>query len=73
MSISLKSSKKKTKLMTSSRDDNVIKKLFHIAYNTRTTIVFMVSGRSSLYLFWLLSLPRSFFVSKSVYPAADLN
>ena len=56
-------------MMSPSDDQDITKKMFK-AYNTRTTIVFLVSGRSSLYIFWLLSLPRYRFVSKSVYPVA---
>ena len=51
-----------------------MQKKLNIAYNTRTIIIYLVSGRSLLYLFWLLSLPRYRFVSKSVSPvAAGLN
>ena len=55
--------------MTSSRDDNVVKNIFHIAYNTRSTIFCLASGRLLLYICLLLSLPRYRFVSISVYPA----
>ena len=55
-----------TNLMKSSRDDDDMKN-FYIAYNTRTKIVFLVSGRPSLYLYWSLRLLRYRFVSKSVY------